>query len=327
MISVRKSSASTVVQRGFKYELRWPAKAPAPRAKFVQLQRDPATDAFLERAGSTAKISWLTTRLHRVLRKFRSDFDVNGLLDAYPLHLFSTAQLEQLMRGAGAPPKFHKALDIGAGVGLVTNELRPLCGSVITTETSQSMAWRLRNAGYECWEEDVAETIGGWADTHTATPTNRAEDGRRPRAQHDGTFELVSILNVIDRSRQPAGLLRAAHRLLNPERGWLLLATPLPYRPFYYAGARTYAPASHESLALPRARQWKPSEGGTEDEEWALGAERLVNRVLPMAGFEVVAFSRLPYISAGDADDELAYLDDMMLLARPSMAGPANDFP
>ena len=33
--------------------------------------------------------------------------------------------------------------------------------------------------------------------------------------------------------------------------------------------------------------------------------------------FEVVAFSRLPYISAGDADEDLAYLDDLMLLARP----------
>jgi 2-polyprenyl-3-methyl-5-hydroxy-6-metoxy-1,4-benzoquinol methylase len=285
----------------------------------VRLSRDNATDVFLRRADSTAKMSRTRTRLHRLLRKFFSDFDVNGLLDAYPLHLFSTAQLQQLLRGAGAPPSFEKALDIGAGVGLVTDELRPLCSNVLTTETSRGMARRLRNAGYECWEEDIAETVGGRVQSHRAgPPRNYAEVTQTPRTEHEGTFELVSILNVIDRSRQPAGLLRAAHRLLDPERGWLLLATPLPYRPFYYEGARTYAPVAEESLALPRARQWKPSEADTAaEEEWALGAERLLNRVLPSQGFQVVAFSRLPYISAGDADDDLAYLDDVMLLARP----------
>ena len=322
MISVRKSTAAVV--KGFKYELRWPAAAPAPPAAFVRLERDAATDAFLQRAASTAKISWFRTRLHRALRKFRSDFDVNGLLDAYPLHLFSTGQLEQLLRGAGAPSSFAKALDIGAGVGLVTDELRPLCGRVIATETSQGMARRLRSAGYECWEEDLAESVGGRRVQNSgpgaAGDLGLVDDADRARAEHEGTFELVSILNVIDRSRQPAGLLRAAHRLLDPERGWLLLATPLPYRPFYYEGARTYAPLAQESLALPRARQWVPAEGNDEDEEWAVGAERLIQRVLPSQGFEVVAFSRIPYISAGDADDDLAYLDDVVLLARPTAA-------
>lgn len=318
MISVRRKSAAVV--QGFKYELHWPAAAAPPRAKFVRLERDAATDAFLHRAGTTAKMSWLTTRLHRILRKFRSDFDVNSLLDAYPLHLFSTAQLKQLLRGAEAPSSFEKALDIGAGVGLVTDELRPLCGNIVTTETSQGMAKRLRKAGYECWEEDLAETVGGQICGDAAALTSTDTVAKRPRVEQEGTFELVSILNVIDRSRQPAGLLRAAHRLLNAERGWLLLATPLPYRPFYYAGAKTFAPVAQESLALPRARRWTPSEGNAEEEEWALGAEQLLNRVLPSQGFEVVAFSRLPYISAGDADDELAYLDDIMLLARPVVA-------
>ena len=45
--------------------------------------------------------------------------------------------------------------------------------------------------------------------------------------------------------------------------------------------------------------------------------DELLERVLPQHGFEVVAFSRLPYISTGDADEDLAFLDDVMLLARP----------
>ena len=234
-----------------------------------------------------------------------------------------------LLAEAGAPPRFEAALDIGAGVGLVTDQLRPLCGAVTTSETSEQMAKRLREKGYECWEGDVAQTVGG----------SELQPG--PAQDAVGTFDLVTLLNVIDRSPAPAGLLRcahtllhsavrtalaavplsaagggsAAHRLLDAERGWFLLATPLPYRPFYYDGARTHAPMASEALDLPRARRWRPHE--KDDEEWGTHAQALLERVLPAHGFRPVAFSRLPYISAGDADADLAFLDDLLVLCRP----------
>ena len=90
MIAVRNSTTKAL---NFRYDLRWPATASArpsgsaasaviPRASFVQLSRDAPTDDFVERARTTEKMSWVITRLHRFLRKFRSDFDVNGLLNA-----------------------------------------------------------------------------------------------------------------------------------------------------------------------------------------------------------------------------------------------------
>lgn len=222
MIAVKNVTAKL----NFRYDLSWPAAATAaastgPRAKFVQLSRDAPTDDFVERARTTEKMSWVTTQLHRVLRKFRSDFDVNGLLGSYPLHLLSTGQLQALLAGAErGPARFAKALDIGAGVGLVTDQLRPLCDEVVTTETSSGMAKRLREAGYECWEEDVAETVGGRVYSHAgAAEGTETHPTERPRADQDGSFSLVSMLNVIDRSPQPAGLLRAAHRLLHPTKG------------------------------------------------------------------------------------------------------------
>lgn len=324
MLTVRSAAKAPPA---FRYALRWPSAASC-KIPFVQLERDGATDEFLEKAVSANRLSWLRTRLHRVLRRFRSDFDVNGLLDAYPLHLLSTQQLSVMLAEAGAPPRFEAALDIGAGVGLVTDQLRPLCGTVTTVETSKQMAKRLREKGYECWEGDVAQTVGG----------SELQPG--PAQDAVGTFDLVALLNVIDRSPAPAGLLRcahrllhfavrtawllchsraagggsAAHRLLDAERGWFLLATPLPYRPFYYDGARTHAPLASEALDLPRARRWRPDE--KDDEEWGTHAQALLERVLPAHGFRPVAFSRLPYISAGDADADLAFLDDLLVLCR-----------
>ena len=52
------------------------------------------------------------------------------------------------------------------------------------------------------------------------------------------------------------------------------------------------------------------------DEEWGTHAQALLERVLPAHGFRPVAFSRLPYISAGDADADLAFLDDLLVLCR-----------
>ena len=45
------------------------------------------------------------------------------------------------------------------------------------------------------------------------------------------------MFNVLDRSPRPACLLRAARALLRPG-GHLLIASPLPYRPFFFEGGR-----------------------------------------------------------------------------------------
>ena len=240
MLTVRSAAKAPPA---FRYALRWPSAASC-KIPFVQLERDGATDEFLEKAVSANRLSWLRTRLHRVLRRFRSDFDVNGLLDAYPLHLLSTQQLSVLLAEAGAPPRFEAALDIGAGVGLVTDQLRPLCGTVTTVETSKQMAKRLREKGYECWEGDVAQTVGG----------SELQPG--PAQDAVGTFDLVALLNVIDRSPAPAGLLRCAHRLLHSAVRTALAAVPLTRRWRRQCGAPAagrgagLVPASH-AAAVP----------------------------------------------------------------------------
>jgi len=92
-------------------------------------------------------------------------------------------------------------------------------------------------------------------------------------------------------------------------------AQTAPFRRAHCAGCcATHAPLASEALDLPLAQRWRPHE--KDDEEWGTHAQALLERVLPAHGFRPVAFSRLPYISAGDADADLAFLDDLLVLCR-----------
>jgi 2-polyprenyl-3-methyl-5-hydroxy-6-metoxy-1,4-benzoquinol methylase len=312
-------------------------KRPTLTDLFVNLASSSEIDKFIaqNRAGL------LKTLQHRLLTTFTStsDFDVNGMLDIYPLHLFTTDQLVILLRHAEEKLSVntHKKrdfgsltiLDVGSGVGTVTDELRGVSKSVVTTEMSPEMCSRLRARGYECWNEDIASTY-----------TKRLNEGRR--------FNLVSLLNVIDRTPRPLSMLHASRELMSPD-GLLLLATPLPFRPFYFTSnhpsAATSSPAEslNTSPALPHsihpAGSRKSSSSSSspkygkplevirlpENVSWEDQAASLIHEVLPTAGFRVVAFSRLPYISGGDFFKEYTALDDIILVAEKEQRNPSCD--
>ena len=253
----------------------------------------------------------LKTICHRSLTAFtqKSDFDVNGLLDIYPLHLFTEAQLQALVHRASGrrAPLAGRGLDIGSGCGEVTAVVRSVCdGDLVTTETSPVMAAKLREKGFECWCEDVAHTFQERAAT--------AKEG----------FRLVSMLNVIDRTPRPATLLKAAWTLLDDD-GYLLLATPLPFRPFYFTA--DHANASPSSSSTRKHAQPLESLGLSKDGKWEDQAEKLLAQVLPEHRFEPLAFARLPYVSAGDFFKPKTELDDIVLIARKTNDAPRTTTP
>lgn len=214
------------------------------------------------------------------------DFDVNAFLNIYPLHIFSQGQLEMLLKTVRDTPVFTQVLDVGAGSGKVTQQLRPFCKSLLVSETSAGMAEQLKQQGYQVWQEDIAQSAAA-----------RKAEGL--------DFEMVSILNVLDRCASPRSLLSAAHTLLGPSPSFLLMATPLPFRGAYFGWGTYWSGRQMETLGL---------ESVTED--WAQQAQFLLEEVLPAANFEPVAISRLPYICAGDAFTPFSELDDLVVLAR-----------
>jgi SAM-dependent methyltransferase len=248
------------------------ALSPRLRDRFVKLERDAATDAFLAEA-SRGRHPWWRTQLHRLLRQFMSDFDVNGLLDMYPLFVASTEHWRLLL----GPQKVARLLDVGAGSGNVTRTLAPLAEHVVTTELSRQMAERLRRSGLECHEVDLAE-----------------------RDLPGTAFELISCLNVLDRTARPRQLLRRMYEHLRPG-GRLLLALALPYNPFFFRGNSTPEPLERLACAEP---------------SWECAVNSLVERELEPLGFSVLAVSRTPYLSFGDTDSGLYELDDALLVCK-----------
>lgn len=260
-----------------------PARLGAELAgRFVPSQLDTEGEAFLASALERRPAAW-KMRLHRLLTLFVSDFDANALLGVHPVFLLSTPQaLALLQAGRSARLTEERWLDVGAGSGDVTTRLAALAADMSCTETSRFMARRLRRRGFRCWLGQVAE----------GEPLD-------PLAGDD-PFGVISLLNVIDRTNRPRTLLAALTRRL-PSGGTLMLSTPLPYAPFYYAGSVTRAP--EEQLQI-KAEGWEEQLG----ELWRF-------ELAPL-GLTLDAFTRVPYLSGGDGRHPAYVLDNAVLVCR-----------
>lgn len=238
---------------------------PRLRSCFVQEAPDPALHRFLE-ASVTLRAGRLRTLLQRILSEYLSDYDANGLLNIYSMHLLSTPQAARLLDRPGG----GRLLDIGAGSGDITVHLAPLFDHVEVTELSFAMARRLRRRGFRCTRTDVGT------------------DGFPV-----GDFDVVALLNVLDRCVNPAALLRACSTSMAVGTK-MLVSLPLPYRPHAYVGSRTIDPV----VPLP-----------IESDSWEDAASSFVVDVLMPSGLDLSCFTRVPYLSAGDSRKPLYVLD------------------
>jgi len=296
--------------RNLQYTVAVAKLPPLLRSRFVSLGPEPHAAHFLQKSRPHGH---LLSTLHAILLRVLPGldfFDINALLGMYPLHLCSVDQLRLLAshtKRFAEPPRFGRVLDVGAGEGGVTKILKELSSQLIATETSSRMAERLRRrAGVEVWNEDIS---------HTAKSERQGE-----------RFDMITFLNVLDRASRPISLLRAAHHLLRSE-GWLLLSTPLPFTGAFHNGVQWQPPL--EDL-LPPTRPQLHGLANTKYPEypspvWEEDAAELMGDTLPSHGFEVHAFGRLPYISAGDSEAPEGYiLDSVLILAKrlePASAG------
>jgi SAM-dependent methyltransferase len=192
-------------------------------ARFVPMSRDAATERFIHLVES-ARLGRLAGAAHSFLRQFMSDFDVNGMLGAYPLFLLGPDQWRALLEGhtGGA------LLDVGAGSGDVTACYAPLFGGVTAVETSREMHKRLASRGYDARALDLSrDPVPG------------------------GPWPTIMLLNVLDRCARPRSLLAALRDALAPN-GALVVSLPLPYRPHWYEGGRSLDPL--EPLGIRAAR-------------------------------------------------------------------------
>jgi 2-polyprenyl-3-methyl-5-hydroxy-6-metoxy-1,4-benzoquinol methylase len=239
------------------------------------LSFDAATRDFVEHAEARPHGA-LRTTLHHVLRRYFSDFDVNAWLGMYPMFLLGGNAFRALLAASGGDAQ-GRLLDVGAGSGDITAAVADGFREVCVTETSRGMARKLARRGFCPLHVDLSESPAPGA-----------------------PFDVITLFNVLDRTPLPRTLLTHLRESLAPS-GRLVVATPLPFAPFYYDGPRTREP--HETLGLA-------------GETWSADAERLVRHALPECGLEPLLLARAPYLSGGDARRLLYVLDDAILVCR-----------
>mmetsp|Transcript_29004 Transcript_29004/g.56785 ORF Transcript_29004/g.56785 Transcript_29004/m.56785 type:complete len:284 (-) Transcript_29004:143-994(-) len=211
------------------------------------------------------------------LRRFCSRTTANGIVGRGGMHVFSSQQVGHILERRAG--QGGALLDIGAGDGGVTAKLAPLFSTVDVTETSLSMRYRLKKRGF---------TV--------------VEKGRR------GAYDVVACLNVLDRCDEPVSLLLEVKELLRPGTGLLLLAVVLPWCPFVEHGTRQRAPSQQLPMDGARCRD-KPT--------FEKAVSVFLTSVAKPLGFEVLAWTRTPYLCEGSPSHDYYVLDDLLVVLKP----------
>ncbi|KPI90414.1 putative DREV methyltransferase [Leptomonas seymouri] len=255
---------------------------------------DPETSEFLIKS---REMSLWKLMVSDFLSLFLSRTTAHGLVGRGGMFVYSNAQIRRLLRpphtpaSAPLPPsfQFESLLDIGAGDGGVTAKMEPLFRTVYATEFSASMRWRLRRRGYEVLPHETPFVI----DPAAQSVVRRY-------------FDVIACNNVLDRADQPQTLLRDMRDSLKPG-GFLVLAVVLPWCPFVEDGPLQKAPS--EKL---------PMEGGEccKGATYEASTTKLFENVLIPMGFELVRWTRLPYLCEGNLRNEYALLNDAVFVLQ-----------
>ena len=231
-------------------------------------------------------LSWMSHYVGRVLRAIFSRTTANALLCRGHMHVLSTEQTHALL--AGSPGPFKSLLDIGAGDGSALEYIRRAgFETVHVTETNYAMTWRL------------------WGKGH------KVVSGR------EGKYDVVSCLNILDRCSHPYTLLRDLRRRLVPGTGRVLLAVVLPWCPFV-EGPRGIQMRPAEYLTLPGStcKDWKGPEHAVST---------FVSSILTPLGYNVEAWTKVPYLCQGDRLKKYYTLDDYVFALSVSSACSPGD--
>ena len=118
---------------------------------------------------------------------------------------------------------------------------------------------------------------------------------------HKKDYSVVTALNLLDRIDTPMKFLRDLHSAVRLGEGLIVLAIVLPYSPCHEKGS---------TFGEPQERL--PINGETIEEQIV----SLHDDVFTPNGFEVVKFTRLPYLCEGDLHNDFFLLTDIVFLLK-----------
>ncbi|TKR82392.1 hypothetical protein L596_016125 [Steinernema carpocapsae] len=251
--------------------------------KFHMTFFDPASEEFLNNSTVLSNSMCLQTYYaiaSTFLSIFMSKTNINGFLNRGGMFMFSRHQFKEFLDFPDDWIAGDKLiLDLGAGDGGVTSVLSEFYSTVHVTEMSQVMQWRLQQKGFKLLPADA------WANTHNK-------------------YNLVCALNLLDRHFSPKMLLRDLYKVTSESNCLLMMAVVLPVKQYV-----EFNPSSRSTTA----ETYLPVKGKTFEEQ----ANSIVENVFKPAGFELVRWTRVPYLCEGDLNRAYYSLDDAVFLLRP----------
>lgn len=243
--------------------------------KFVLFDEDEETKYFL--AQCVEKSDQIFTQMYHLFSSFllgwvMTKTSINGLLRRGSMFIFSKKQFEVLMDIDENWPG-GTLLDLGAGDGHITQHMAPYFSQVYTTETSGPMTWRLFEKGYH------VIGIDEWT-------------------EHHEMYDVISILNLLDRCEKPLHLMQNIRKCIKKE-GKVILAVVFPYKPYVEFGGINNKPLELMEI-----------QGNNFEEQ----INSFTEMVIRPSGFIIEKVTKLPYLCEGDLDTSFYLLFDAVFV-------------
>ncbi|CCD68816.1 DREV methyltransferase [Caenorhabditis elegans] len=245
---------------------------------------DGETQQFLDNSNKIASnFFWQTVRNLGVmiLSTIYSKTDINGMTGFGNMFLFSENQFAKFLaiEKESWNSTDKKVLDLGAGNGDITEHMRPFFEHVYATELSSKMRNRLSWKGY-----NVLSALE-WAET-------------------DVKFDLVTAFNLLDRHYSPGKLLNDLWNVARRSNCNVIVSLVLP--------------VSHYVEFNPNGRSTRPDNYlNVAGRTYADHVHHMIVNVFKPANFEVLRWTRLPYLCEGDMNNSAYYLPDAIFLLKP----------
>ncbi|XP_008191413.1 protein-L-histidine N-pros-methyltransferase isoform X2 [Tribolium castaneum] len=245
-------------------------------SKFIELGPDDETIKFLQQ--SEEKSDWILTQIwHSVVKAFLGWFMTQTSINGWLQRgSMFVLSLQQFLKLLRVEDSWHKEALLDLGAG--DGEVTAHLASLFDKTYVTEVSTTMRTLLQNRGYSLL--DIDSWHQTRK--------------------FDLISCLNLLDRCDTPNQLLAQIKTSLKPD-GLVLLAVVLPFSAYVEAGSRDHRPT-----------ELLPIVGSCFEEQ----VKSVVDDVLTPAGYEVVSWTRVPYLCEGDLQQSYYWLDDVVFVLK-----------
>lgn len=262
------------------YEVKTDNMDPIIAAKFKKMSYDNETDLFIQNCYQ--KSEWLFTHLFNAVARaflglFLTSTSVNGLLKRGSMFVFSNNQFSLFYDEISTIKSNPNSVLLDLGSG----------DGCVTSTMAQHFHQTYCTEVSSVMKKILAKNGYKLLDAETW-------------ADNDLSFDLISCLNLLDRCEKPMTTMKLMRKKVKPN-GRVLIALVLPLNQFVEAS----------SNHVPR--EILPLSGSNLEEQ----VESFVKEVVEPSDFELISWSKLPYLSEGDLELSYYWLIDVLFLLKP----------